>query len=174
MGDQLFHIADGVHRNSGGSSFRRIFRRHVQLLRSGLRRQQRHGQYAVDTAHLSGERNLAEEYPSGWLGREHLHADQNAQQNGEIVHGADLFHVGRCEIDGDAAGRQKHGHGGQCSPNALSALPHGRIGQPHDFELGIAAADADFHVNGKGVQPEQPQTFDLGKHRFTSQKELHL
>ena len=166
MGEQVAQTMDAVD----GDAYRRclggIFLRDEQFPDAGLCRQQCHRQNAADAPDVSRQGNLTQKTAVFRLRRNAFHADQDAQQNGEIVHRADLFHICRRKVDCDLTGRQGDGKAGKCRPDTLPALPDRGIRQPDNFKLGLATSHADFHIHRKGIQPEQPQTFDLGKQAF--------
>ena len=99
------------------------------------------------------QRQLAEE--GGVLGR---HFDlpgggKHGQQQGQIVHGAGLAHVGGGEVDGDAAVRPFEAEVFDGGVDAVAAFADSGIRQAHDGEGGHPAGHIGFDLHGKAIEP---------------------
>ena len=70
------------------------------------------------------------------------------ERDRQIVVAAFLRQVGRRQIDGDAARRQRQPRGDQRRAHPLARFGHGLVGQANDGEGRHAGRDLHLHVDG--------------------------
>lgn len=71
--------------------------------------------------------------------------DQDAQRDRQIKAARIFGKIGRCEVDGDPAGRKFEPARQQCGTNPLTALAHACVRQPDNQKIGQTGPDMSFH-----------------------------
>ena len=99
------------------------------------------------------------------LGREDPLLGQEAQGDGKVEGGALLLPVGRGEVDGDLPGRDVVAAVLQRGPDALLALPDGRVGQADGDELRKSEGNIGLDLDGIGLDPGERGAGDPEQHR---------
>ncbi len=99
------------------------------------------------------------------LGGEDPLLGQESQGDGQVEGRALLLPVGRGEVDGDLAGRDVVAAVLQGGPDALLALPDGRVGQADGDELGKTEGDVGLDLDGIGLDPGERGAGDPEQHR---------
>jgi len=126
---------------------------------------QGHRQRAPDRPDLAVQAELAEHHPAlqrfdGELPRR----AEDAQRDRQVERRAFLAYVGRREVHGDAGERERVPGVLDRRVDALAALLHGPVRQPHGGEAGQAAGDIGFDIDQLGVDPEHRGGRDAGEH----------
>ena len=99
------------------------------------------------------------------LGGEDPLLGQEAQGDGQIEGRALLLPVGGGQVDGDLPGRDVVTAVLQGGPDALLALPDGRVGQADRDELGESERDVGLDLDGIGLDPGERGAGDPEQHR---------
>ena len=119
---------------------------------------QRHGQHAGHRAQCAVQRQLAQKSRIFRHLFQLAAGGQQRQQQRQVVHRAGLAHIGRGEVDRDAAVRELEAQILDGGADAVSALPHGGIRQTYDGKGGQSARNIGFHLHGKTAQTAQAET----------------
>jgi hypothetical protein len=96
--------------------------------------------------------------------RDLLRGGEDAERDRQVERRAVLTNIGRCEVDGDALQREGVARIGQRRANALAALFHGALRQPHGRERRQAVRDVGLHVHEVGVDAEDGGGADAREH----------
>ena len=124
---------------------------------------QSHGQHAGAGAQSAGQRQLphkgAVPVPEGKLSP----GGQQAHQNGQVVQGADLLHMGGGQIDGDAAHRKGEAAIFDGGAHPLPGFVDRGVGQAHHREGGQPIGQVALHrhrIPSDAVEPEGVDQID--------------
>ena len=166
MGQQCRH---SLHRIDGNAvhhrGLRRVAGRNIDLLQAGVPRGNDHRQHPAHRAHLALQGKLPDEGGLCGFGFQLSAGAQQCQQQRQVVYRAFLFHIGRRQIDGNAADRIGKAGIFHRRPHAVAGLPHRRIRQPDHIKAGQPAGKIRLHLDHKAVYSVQPHAFQAGKHR---------
>ena len=114
--------------------------------RIGADRRRQHARHRCDRA---VEAELAQDRKAGQrVMRNGADRGHQAERDRQIVVAAFLGQIGRRQIDGDAAGRQRQPRGDHCRAHPLARLRHRLVGQADDGESRHAGCDLHLHIDG--------------------------
>ncbi len=167
VADQVGQIADRDDVDIGHERrFRGVDFGDKDPLQTAFAGQRRQRQDAFRVAGGAVQRQLAhEERPFQPVGPDLVGGRQHADGNGQVIRRAFLTQIGRGEVDGDAL------VAGELQPAVLNggvdpvaALADGRIRQPDEREVRLAADDIDFDLDRFRLQADDGAAENLGKH----------
>ena len=152
------------HRGLGGA-----LQRHHHAVRPRFQSPDRHRQGAGNGLDAAIERQLAHHLIAG----QHPGLDvprrlQHPQGDRQIEGGARLAQVRRGQIHGDAPQREGEAAVGHGRLDAVAALAHRGVGQPHGGEYRQAVGQVDLHLNAMGVNTQQGAAEHLGQDHDSS------
>ena len=135
----------------------------ADALRLGV---QSHGQHPSSRTQLAGQGQLPHKGAVPGLDFQLSGCRQQAHQNGQVIEGAHLFHMGGCQIDGDTADREGETAVFDGGAYPLPCLVYRRVGQTHNGEGGQAAGQIALHrhgITGDTMQAERTHVVNHGK-----------
>ena len=143
---ELQGVADAVDRDAAGKAgLLGVFRRDIQLLDAAPGGPHSHGERPRHGAQLAAEGQLPHKGHGGRRGADGAGGDENAEHDGQVVHGAGFFDVGRGQIyvhmgagELKAAAFYRRGH-------PLPGLPDGGVRQAADLKFGQTPGDIALH-----------------------------
>ncbi len=112
---------------------------------------QHHGERTADRTQLTGEGKFSRELVSVEIVLRNLaRGGQNAERDGEVESPAFLGEIGRCEVDGDAAGGEIESGVLQRRAHAVARLAYLRLRQTDDREARqtVTQVHLDGHQGG--------------------------
>ena len=161
MADQLGHVVDGVDGGAvGQGGLGGVFLRDVQGLQPLPLGGQGHGQHARAGPELAGQGQLAHK-GAGALPQAELSAGaQQPHQDGQVIQGADFFHMGGGQIHRDSADGEAEALVLDGRPDPLPGLVDGGVGQAHHGEGGQAVGQVALHRHGVARHAVESQGVD--------------
>ena len=122
-------------------------------------------EHAAQRLHRALERQLAdEEHALERLARRRAERAQRGRGDGEVEPAAGLLHVGRREVDDDAALADVDAHVRQRALHAHAALANGRLGEADELEERRTRAGLDLDANGVSVETDERGAERGGEH----------
>ena len=122
-----------------------------------LHRSQRHGQNAGDGAQCSIQTQFSQKGAFGAGGGELSLGGQNPDEDGQIIHRAGFTYIGRCQIDGDPAGRPLVMQILNGTSYPLAAFFYGRIRKADQIELRQPSGQISFYLYKIAHEPSDTQ-----------------
>ena len=143
--------SDDVDLGTGPGGFRPTLGRADQTLPARIGAD-RGRQDAGDRGNRAVEPELAQDRVAGdGVGRQRADRGHQAERDRQVVMAALFGQVGRRQIDGDAARRQRQAGGDQRRAHPLLRLRDRLVGQTDDIEGRQTGRDLHLHVDGQGL-----------------------
>ena len=164
---QLGDVGHGIDfRPAGQGGLGGVFPGDEELSDAQLPGGQGHGQHPRAGAQLPGEGELPQKGAALLPELQLSPGGQQPHQDRQVIQGADLLHMGGCQIDGDPADREGEAAVFDGGAHPLPGLIHCRVRQADDGEGGQAAGQVALHrhrIARDAVEPEGLDRIDHGR-----------